>query len=187
MVVFGRFVDFPADLALPALATAVFSAYYILFDVFSAGLARQRYKVPFPRMDGPAPFHRAQRAQANQVEQMPIFLSLMWASAVCVNGPLAGVVGLVWVALRISYAHTYRKTAKRPTLLTRTLPAYACLYYYVFSLLYGSLHVLCEQAGLGSELVVVGLVGFVVVMLVLGALNAKAMLSGAFDDAPEKK
>jgi hypothetical protein len=40
-----RFEDFPVDYALPALATAIFSAYYIMFDVFAAGLARQRYKV----------------------------------------------------------------------------------------------------------------------------------------------
>jgi uncharacterized MAPEG superfamily protein len=133
-------------------------------------------------MEGPVPFHRAQRAQANQVEQMPIFFALMWSAAVLVNGPLSGAIGLVWVALRISYALNYRKVAKRSILLLRTLPAYVCLFLYVLALVYGALTALCAQAGLDESVALAGLGAFSVLIFGVGTLHAKAVLAGALDD-----
>jgi uncharacterized membrane protein YecN with MAPEG domain len=96
------------SLALPALAT-ILAAF--LLGVLALNVGRQRiaHKVPPPRTDGPEPFVRAFRAQANTTEQAVIFLAAMWVFALFVDARWAGALGLAWVAARVIYAIGYQQ------------------------------------------------------------------------------
>jgi glutathione S-transferase len=78
---------------------------------FSSGVlvarARRKFGVPLPAISGHADFERVFRAQMNTLESMPVFLPLLWLSAVYVSDLYAAVAGLVWVAGRILYIWGY--------------------------------------------------------------------------------
>jgi glutathione S-transferase len=121
-------MDFPPleDLRLPAVCTVL-----VYFLNFRSGMAvadaRQKHNVPFPSSDGPVEFQRRFRAHSNNAEQYPQFLALMWTCAVFWAGPLAGAVGLIWVASRHMYVSAYHKGA---FLGYWTVPGYLCLLTY---------------------------------------------------------
>jgi glutathione S-transferase len=78
---------------------------------FSSGVlvarARGKFGVSLPATTGHADFERVFRAQMNTLESMPIFLPLLWLSAVYVSDLYAAMVGLIWVAGRILYIWGY--------------------------------------------------------------------------------
>jgi hypothetical protein len=55
-------------------------------------------------------FYLAQRAQTNQVEQLPGFLATTALFSVLVNGRLGGFLSLTWAALRMMYSRSYRSS-----------------------------------------------------------------------------
>ena len=71
---------------------------------------------------------RAFRVQANQVEQMGPFITTVYAFAVFVSGPWAGVLGCVWAVLRLFYGMAYRRTSRPKALLPFTIPCYAIIF-----------------------------------------------------------
>jgi glutathione S-transferase len=80
----------------------------------NAGLARVKYKVAAPIMDGPAPFLSAQRVHANTLEQLPLVLVPMWLCAFFLGDLWAALGGVLWCVARILYAlGYYRDPAKR--------------------------------------------------------------------------
>jgi glutathione S-transferase len=98
---------------LTAWATlAVLGVYFWTFAM--AGLARGKYKVMAPSMDGPLPFQSAQRVQINTLEQLPLVLGPLWLCAMFLGDLWAAAGGLVWCVARILYAlGYYRDPAKR--------------------------------------------------------------------------
>jgi glutathione S-transferase len=95
-------------MALPALAT-VTAAFLLGALAVNVGRQRIRHKVPPPITDGPEPFIRALRAQANTTEQALIFLPSLWICAMYLQATAAGALGLVWVAARVLYAVGYQQ------------------------------------------------------------------------------
>ena len=83
---------------------------------FNAGMAREKYKVKAPSMDGPIEFQSAQRVQANTVEQMVMFFPALWMCGFLLSDMWAGIGGLVWVIGRIVYALAYYKDPSKRTL-----------------------------------------------------------------------
>jgi glutathione S-transferase len=98
---------------LTAWATlAVLGVYFWTFGM--AALARGKYKVMAPSMDGPLPFQSAQRVQVNTLEQLPLVLGPLWLCALYLGDVWAAAGGLVWCLARILYAlGYYRDPAKR--------------------------------------------------------------------------
>jgi glutathione S-transferase len=54
-------------------------------------------------------FERAYRIQMNTVEQMVFFLPAVWLCAVLLSDKGAAILGLIWVAGRVIYAHAYTR------------------------------------------------------------------------------
>ncbi len=76
--------------------------------------ARAAYKVPAPAMDGPLGFQCAVRVQANTVEQIVLFLPVLWMCASFLGDRWAAIGGALWIIGRIVYAlGYYRAPAKR--------------------------------------------------------------------------
>jgi len=78
------------------------------------GKARGMYHVPAPSTDGPVEFLTALRVQANTVEQLVIFLPLLWLCCIYLSDQIAAILGATWVVGRILYAlGYYQAPAKR--------------------------------------------------------------------------
>lgn len=79
-----------------------------------AGLARARYGVAAPSMEGPLPFQSAQRVQANTLEQLPLVLVPLWLCGHTLGDAWGAAGGLLWCFGRILYAlGYYRDPSKR--------------------------------------------------------------------------
>ncbi len=87
---------------------AVFMYQYVLIKVSKA---RTQYNVPVPDMHGPPEFDRVVRAHMNTLENMPLFLPLLWLTALIWGDLWAGIFGWVWVIARFLYAWGYYREA----------------------------------------------------------------------------
>jgi glutathione S-transferase len=96
-----------------AWATLAVLGVYFWTGVMAA-VARGRYKVPAPSMEGPLPFQSAQRVQMNTLEQLPLVLAPLWLCGTFAGDAWAAAGGLLWCVGRILYAlGYYRDPAKR--------------------------------------------------------------------------
>jgi glutathione S-transferase len=99
-----------------------YTAFVTLLDMvlyqaitFKVIRARGKYKVVAPSTDGPEPFQRILRVQANTVEQLVVHLPLLWIAAFAMDDMFAAAFGAVWILGRILYARGYYRKAKRRT------------------------------------------------------------------------
>mgnify|MGYP003390226678 FL=1 len=89
-----------------ALATlgVVIVLQYVSLQV---GRARHVYQVPLPEVSGPDGFNRVFRVHMNTLENVPLFLPLLWLFAAAWGDTWAGIFGGAWVAGRFLYAWGY--------------------------------------------------------------------------------
>lgn len=125
------------ELAPTILVICGFLTSYSLYDCMAVGLAKrsanllhQTYlettSAKTPAI--PEAVYLAQRAQTNQVEQLPGFIVGALACAFLVNGTVAAVLALLWSVLRRGYARQYRRSVGKRFcdmgLAQYTVPAY---------------------------------------------------------------
>lgn len=118
----------------PSIAVvSVFLTTYYLFDVMPAGMAKADCGYMSLNYDDfplrlPERAFLAERAQANQVEQLPAFLFATMSFSLLVNGRLGAALALAWSGLRRLYARAYRNSVGVPYskkgLSAYTLPCY---------------------------------------------------------------
>jgi glutathione S-transferase len=89
-----------------ALVTVLAVVLYMTTSVLVAR-ARRKYGVPLPAIAGHADFERVFRTQMNTLEAMPVFLPLLWLTALYVGDIYAAAFGLVWVFGRVLYITGY--------------------------------------------------------------------------------
>ncbi len=135
---FGKDLSVPTetkDLALSLIASSLFLAVYTV-DLMSIGALRNQFKLwdtyhKLDRSKTPEPLLLAERAAANQTEQMPTFFLALWLGTFLLNARVAGVLGLVWVGLRAGYSSTMRNSAGQTWAAKAigrfTIPAYFCI------------------------------------------------------------
>ena len=100
---------------LPDLITCLALIVYI-WNFASVGRARSKYKIEAPAVTGDPDFERVFRVQQNMVEQLIIFLPLLWIFSMTLSPLWGGVVGAIWVVGRILYSiGYYAKAASRGT------------------------------------------------------------------------
>lgn len=78
-----------------------------VWTFIKVGRARSVHKVDAPAMDGPIEFLIALRVQTNTVEQLVLFLPLLWLCAIYMNELIATIFGAAWVIGRVVYAVGY--------------------------------------------------------------------------------
>jgi glutathione S-transferase len=86
-----------------------------LLASFRVSQMRGKYGVKAPATVGHPDFERACRAHANTIENMILYVPLLWMAAFFYGGQLPFWVGLVWIVGRILYITGYAQedTAKR--------------------------------------------------------------------------
>jgi glutathione S-transferase len=103
------------NLAMPHY-TALVTVLAVLFYFYTSTRvpqARRKFGVPVPAITGHPDFERVFRVQMNTLEWLPIFLPLLWLFAYYVSDIDAAVLGLVWIAGRVSYMVGYTAAADK--------------------------------------------------------------------------
>ena len=106
----------PASL-LTAIVTVI-ALLVFFWTGFRVGGARGKYDIKAPATSGHPEFDKAYRVQMNTLEQIVIFLPLLWLSnAYFQMYPLlTGALGLVWIVGRIIYALAYQADPSKRSL-----------------------------------------------------------------------
>lgn len=86
------------------------TVYFVL--TYNVGRARKRFGIMPPDMTGPEDFMRVVRVHGNTVEQMLMFLPLLWMAAFAARDEIAAAIGVFWPLSRILYAAGYYKSVK---------------------------------------------------------------------------
>jgi len=79
---------------------------------FQVGRARTKYGVHAPAMSGHPAFDRIFRVQMNTLEQLVMFLPVMWIFARFISPLWAAAFGVVFIIGRMIYAITYVREPK---------------------------------------------------------------------------
>lgn len=83
------------------------------WTMMKVALARSRFKIDAPTMDGPVAFMSVLRVHANTVEQMILFVPALWLCGIFYSDRMAAITGTVWVVGRIVYALGYYNAPAR--------------------------------------------------------------------------
>lgn len=99
-------------IALVTIAALVFYA----FTALKVAEMRRKHNVLPPATAGAPEFDRAFRVQMNTLENLVIFLPLLWLAGTFFNRWVAVVLGIAWIVGRVLYMQGYMEAAdKRET------------------------------------------------------------------------
>jgi glutathione S-transferase len=99
-------------IALVTIAALIFYAY----TAFKVAEMRRRHSIVAPATTGAPEFERAFRVQMNTLENLIIFLPLLWLAGTYFNRWVAVILGIAWIAGRVLYMQGYMEAAdKRET------------------------------------------------------------------------
>jgi glutathione S-transferase len=96
----------------PSLVTASALLLYFLVTL-NVGRARVQYKVSPPQMTGNPDFERVVRVQQNTLEQIILFLPLLWLFSQFISPIWGSGIGAVWIIGRILFAWGYYQAAEK--------------------------------------------------------------------------
>ncbi len=99
-------VSIIANYPLTTLGTVLAIIVYFALGVV-VGRARATYGVAAPAMSGHIEFEKRSRVQINTLEQIVMFLPLLWLATGALGDRGAAALALVWALGRILYARGY--------------------------------------------------------------------------------
>ncbi len=106
-------------LAAPATilsaAVTILAVLVIVYTLVLVSRARSRHNIQAPAMSGHPEVERALRVQGNTLEQVVIFLPLLWVATLYFHavGWLPAALGLVWCVGRLVYADGYMRAPEK--------------------------------------------------------------------------
>jgi uncharacterized membrane protein YecN with MAPEG domain len=95
-----------------ALVTALAAVEVLVFGML-VGRGRGTYGVEAPAMSGHPAWERLNRVHQNSIEQLVVFVPLLWAYALSVSQMGAAILGGVFIVGRVIYAVGYTRDAAR--------------------------------------------------------------------------
>jgi glutathione S-transferase len=129
------------ELAYPAAATILAIVIYLVQSK-NVAMGRIKYNVLAPKTMGYNDnFDRIMRVHVNTLEQMPIFIPLLWIFALTISAYYSCVLGILWAIGRVAYSIGYYKSAEGRHNLIGYLSDLAGLILLVGSI-YGSVNLL---------------------------------------------
>ena len=109
--------------ALPLTSLGTILMVLLTF-YFSIRVGRMRGKVLAPATSGDPEFEKAFRIHYNTIEQLIMFLPMLWLSVGYYGDTVGGALALVWLIGRLIYMSTYQKdpTKRTPGVLLTLAP-----------------------------------------------------------------
>ena len=106
-----------------ALVTIAAIVYTFLLSG-RVGAARAKTGVNAPAMAGQPDFDKAFRIHMNTIEQLVLFIPVLWLATSVVGDLWAAEIGVVWIVGRVIYAAGYRKDVEKrgPGFIITLLP-----------------------------------------------------------------
>ena len=103
------------------------------------GNMRRKHGVDAPAMTGHPEFERANRVHQNTLEQLVLFLPVLWLALYVLGDAITGLVGAVWLVGRAIYANAYTKdpTTRQPGMFMTFLSTLALLLASLWGILQG--------------------------------------------------
>jgi glutathione S-transferase len=100
---------------LLSAAVTVLAVLLGLYTMMLVGRMRSKHGVHAPAVTGAPEFERAFRVQMNTLEQVVLFLPLLWLATIypVVSGYLAPGLGLIWLIGRVLYSSGYMADAAK--------------------------------------------------------------------------
>ena len=92
---------------LHAALITLLSVLLLSFAMALVGRARGRYKIHAPATTGNVDFERVFRAHQNTIEQLVMFLPVLWLATLYCNEQWAAWAGYAWLLGRIWYLFGY--------------------------------------------------------------------------------
>ena len=127
-------------IAMPFTALVTVAAVVLTFVLsLRVGAMRQKHGVKAPATTGPPEFERANRVHQNTVEQLVLFLPLLWLALYVLGDAIAALIGAVWIVGRIVYANAYARdaAARQPGMVITTVSTAVLLLASLWGILQG--------------------------------------------------
>ncbi|MDB5736303.1 MAG: hypothetical protein JWN16_2940 [Alphaproteobacteria bacterium] len=104
-----------APATILSAAVTILAVLVMVYIFVLVGRVRGRHGIHAPAMSGHPEVERALRVQGNTLEQVVIFLPLLWVATLYfhVVGWLPAALGLVWCIGRLVYATGYMAAAEK--------------------------------------------------------------------------
>lgn len=100
------------DKLLAALVT-ILACLLCTWMAIAVSRVRTRLKISPPAMSGPSELERALRVHGNTVENLTIFLAMLWLATIYFQGWIPGIIGIVWLVGRVIYMIGYNAAAEK--------------------------------------------------------------------------
>lgn len=100
------------DKLLAALVT-ILACLLCTFMAIAVSRARRKAGVSPPAMTGPAELERALRIHGNTVENLAIFIAMLWLAVIYFQGWIPGIIGVIWLVGRVIYMIGYGSAAEK--------------------------------------------------------------------------
>ena len=113
----------------------VFSSLLTFYLAFNVGTVRRKSDIGALEISKDKKLLTAIRTHMNMVENMVVFLPLLWLATVYWPSNIAGIIGAIWFISRVIYSFAYMSNPK-----TRTIPfvvGVACIVITAIMGLYG--------------------------------------------------
>ncbi len=127
-------------IAMPFTALVTVGAVVLTFVLsLRVGAMRQKHGVKAPAVTGHPEFERANRVHQNTVEQLVLFLPLLWLALYVLGDAIAGLIGAVWIVGRIVYANAYARdpAARQPGMAITSVPTAVLLLATLWGIVQG--------------------------------------------------
>ena len=97
-------------IAMPFTALVTVAALVLTFVLsLRAGNMRRKHGVKAPASTGHPEFEAANRIHQNTIEQLVLFLPVLWLALYVLGDAITGLIGAVWIIGRIVYANAYAR------------------------------------------------------------------------------
>lgn len=103
------------ELIWPSLVTVLATIVYFVTGL-NVGRARTKHKISPPQMTGDPNFERVVRVHQNTLENLVMFLPILWLFSLWVNPFWGAGIGVFWMLGRILYAQGYYQAVEKRSL-----------------------------------------------------------------------
>ena len=127
-------------IAMPFTALVTVAALVLTFVLsLRVGNMRRKHGVKAPASSGHPEFEAANRIHQNTIEQLVLFLPVLWLALYVLGDAITGVIGAVWIIGRIVYANAYARdpASRGPGMGITMLPTVVLLLASLWGILQG--------------------------------------------------